>query len=262
MQRFITHISIPLLFALLVSPALAQKQPTEEPKLKSPAEELSYALGMDVGKSLERFGAEVDFDIFLEAVRATLKGEERLLTPQQAKKVRMDFIQEKRKKQLAERKAAGEKNLAEGEAFLAENKAKEGVVTTDSGLQYQVIKAGDGPKPKATDRVTVHYKGTLLDGTEFDSSRKRGKPATFPVKGVIAGWTEALQLMPVGSIYKLFVPSKLAYAERGAGRKIGPNSALIFEVELLEIASSQPEQPASALKVQPPKEKYDELPTK
>lgn len=248
MQRFITHIAIPWLIACVVFPASAQDQETEEKRLKTTADELSYALGMDVGKSLKRFGAEIDFDIFMEAVHAILEGNETLLTSQQASKVAKDYALEKRKKLAAERKAAGERALVEGEAFLAENKSKEGVTTTDSGLQYQVIKEGDGAKPQATDKVTVHYRGTLLDGTEFDSSHTRGQPATFPVKGVIAGWTEALQLMPVGSTYKLFIPSKLAYGERGAGKKIGPNSTLIFEVELLEIAASESKKTAPASK--------------
>jgi len=240
MKRFFIHIAVLLFITSFVLPVFAQEKAAEEQKLKTTAEELSYALGMDVGRSLKRFGAEVDFDIFIEAVKTTLKGDETLLTRQQASKVTKDFVLEKRKKQAAERKAAGEKNLMEGEAFLAENKTKEGVMTTDSGLQYQVLKKGDGEKPIATDKVTVHYRGTLLDGTEFDSSYERGKPATFRVNGVIAGWTEALQLMPVGSKYKLFIPSKLGYGERGAGSKIGPNSTLIFEVELLEIAPAKP----------------------
>ncbi|MBW2412326.1 MAG: FKBP-type peptidyl-prolyl cis-trans isomerase, partial [Deltaproteobacteria bacterium] len=141
-------------------------------------------------------------------------------------------VQESRQTQMA---ALSEKNRADGEAFLAANKNKEGVVTTASGLQYKVLKKGDGPKPQNNDRVSVHYRGTLLDGTEFDSSYKRGKPATFQVNGVIRGWTEALQLMNVGSKYQLFIPSDLAYGTRGAGRKIGPNSTLIFDVELLGI---------------------------
>jgi len=240
MKRFFIRIAVLLFITSFVFPVFAQEKAAEEQKLKTTAEELSYALGMDVGRSLKRFGAEVDFDIFIEAVKTTLKGDETLLTRQQASKVTKDFVLEKRKKQAAERKAAGEKNLMEGEAFLAENKTKEGVMTTDSGLQYQVLKKGDGEKPIATDKVTVHYRGTLLDGTEFDSSYERGKPATFRVNGVIAGWTEALQLMPVGSKYKLFIPSKLGYGERGAGSKIGPNSTLIFEVELLEIAPAKP----------------------
>jgi FKBP-type peptidyl-prolyl cis-trans isomerase len=261
MKRFFIHTAIPLLIASLTFPAFGQEKAAEEQKLKTPAEELSYVLGMDVGNSLKRFGAEINLDIFMEALQKTLQGEETALTPQRAREIKQAFMQKRREQQAVERKAAGEKNLSEGEAFLAENKTKEGVITTESGLQYQVVKEGDGPKPKATDKVSVHYKGTLLDGTEFDSSHKRGKPATFPVKGVIAGWTEALQLMPVGSSYKLFIPAKLAYGERGAGGQIGPNSTLIFEVDLLEIAADEPQAAPAGEKMQEaqeaPKEKQE-----
>ena len=255
MQRLIRHTAISLLVCFFASSVSAQEQAVEEKKLKTPAEELSYALGMDVGRSLKRFGAEVDFPTFMDAVKTTLQGGETLLTPQQASKATRDFVMEKRKKRLEERKVAAAKNLAEGEAFLAENGKKEGVMTTDSGLQYQVIKEGTGPKPKATDKVTVQYRGTLLDGTEFDSSYKRGKPATFRVKGVIPGWTEALQLMPVGSTYKLFIPSKLAYGKRGSGAGIGPNSTLIFDVELEGIDDGKPKQPAGASSAAPAEKK-------
>ena len=134
------------------------------------------------------------------------------------------------------RESQGETNTVEGAAFLEANKMQDGVMTTASGLQYMVIEKGDGPKPSASDRVTVHYRGTLIDGSEFDSSYSRGQPATFPVSGVIPGWVEGLQLMNVGGKYKFFIPSELAYGERGAGQRIGPNAVLIFEVELLEIA--------------------------
>ena len=146
-----------------------------------------------------------------------------------------DLQAEMRKKQEEKMKLAGDANQKEGAAFLAANKTKEGVVTTSSGLQYKVLKQGDGPKPTATDSVVCNYRGTLINGTEFDSSYKRGQPATFPVNGVIKGWTEALQLMPTGSKWQLFVPADLAYGARGAGQDIGPNATLIFEVELLSI---------------------------
>jgi FKBP-type peptidyl-prolyl cis-trans isomerase len=258
MKRFFFNIFIPWLLTTLVFPAFAQDETAEAQKLKTPAEELSYVLGMDVGNSLKRFDAEINLEIFMEAMQKTLKGEETRLTPERAREVKQAFFQQRRQQQAAEREAAGEKNLAEGEAFLAEHKTKEGVITTASGLQYQVVKEGEGPKPKATDTVSVHYRGTLIDGTEFDSSHKRGKPATFPVKGVIPGWTEALQLMPVGSTYKLVIPAKLAYGERGAGRQIGPNSTLIFEVELLEIAAA--EAPTAAPAAAPPEGKAQEAP--
>jgi FKBP-type peptidyl-prolyl cis-trans isomerase FklB len=145
------------------------------------------------------------------------------------------FQKEVMAKQQEAVKKLGEKNKAEGEAFLAENKKKEGVTTLPSGLQYKAVKAGSGKKPKATDTVTVHYRGTSIDGTEFDSSYRRGQPVSFPVNGVIPGWTEALQLMEEGAKWQVFIPSGLAYAERGAGREIGPNAALIFEIELISI---------------------------
>jgi FKBP-type peptidyl-prolyl cis-trans isomerase FklB len=146
-----------------------------------------------------------------------------------------------REKQQAKMQVAGDANKKEGEAFLADNKSKEGVVALPSGLQYKVLKEGNGPKPTATDSVVCNYRGTLINGTEFDSSTKHGGPATFPVNGVIKGWTEALQLMPVGSKWQLFVPSDLAYAERGAGADIGPNATLIFEVELVSIQNKSEE---------------------
>ncbi len=238
MHRFFLEIAIPLFIAALVSPAAAQEEAAAEQPFENPAAELSYVLGIEVGNSLKRFSSELDFDVFMQAVQTSFKGETSLVAPERAREVKREFLNERRKQAIAERQAAAEKNRAEGEAFLAENKTKEGVMTTESGLQYQVIKEGDGPKPNENDSVTVHYKGTLLDGTEFDSSYTRGRPAKFPVKGVIAGWTEALQLMPVGSTYRLFVPANLAYGEQGGGRKIAPNSTLIFEVELLEIAAA------------------------
>ncbi len=163
------------------------------------------------------------------------------LTEDQARAALMEVQNEMRKKQQAEMQAAGEANKKEGDAFLAANKAKEGVVTLPSGLQYKILTQGTGPKPTATDSVVCNYRGTLINGTEFDSSYKRGEPATFPVSGVIKGWTEALQLMPVGSKWQLFVPSDLAYGERSPGPEIAPDSTLIFEVELLSIQNKSDE---------------------
>jgi FKBP-type peptidyl-prolyl cis-trans isomerase FklB len=158
-----------------------------------------------------------------------------LLTEEEARAAIMHLQAQLRQKQIEAMKLAGEKNQKAGEAFLAENKKKEGVVTLPSGLQYKILKAGEGKKPTAEDTVVCNYRGTLIDGTEFDSSYKRGEPATFPVRGVIKGWTEALQLMPVGSKWQLFIPPTLAYGERGAGAQIGPDATLIFEVELISI---------------------------
>lgn len=251
MKGYLVFFAIPALFTLVVPPALSEAQESGAASSMTPAQELSYVFGMDVGKSLKRFDTEVDLDVFMEAVRTTLEGGETRLTPERAAEVQQNFLQQRREKLAAKREAAGDTNAAEGEAFLAGNKKKEGVITTDSGLQYQVIKQGDGAKPKANDQVTVHYRGTLLDGTEFDSSYARGKPVTFPVNGVIPGWTEAMQLMPEGSTYKLFIPSNLAYGERGAGGKIGPNSTLIFEVELLKVVSAEQKHSSEATKAVP-----------
>ncbi len=241
MQRFPLHIMAPTLLLFFVFPVGGQDNPSQEQQFETAAEELSYALGMDVGNSIKRYGAELNLEIFIDAVRTTFQGGTPLVTPQRAREVKQEFLRERRLAKIAERKAASEKNLAEGQAFLASNREKDGVITTESGLQYRVVREGDGATPKPTDTVTVHYRGTLLDGTEFDSSHKRGKPATFPVKGVIAGWVEALQMMSVGSTYELFIPPQLAYGTRGSGAQIAPNSTLIFEVELLGIAGSEAE---------------------
>ena len=203
--------------------------------LKTPKDKLSYAIGMNVGKNLQRQSIDVDPAILMQGLKDTMAGGKTLLTEQEAQSVLTEMQAEARKKQEEKMKLAGEANKKEGDAFLAANKTKEGVVTLPSGLQYKVIKQGTGPKPTATDSVVCNYRGTLIDGKEFDSSYKRGEPATFPVNGVIKGWTEALQLMPVGSKWQLFVPADLAYGARGAGPDIGPDSTLIFEVELMSI---------------------------
>ena len=203
--------------------------------LKDQKDKVSYSIGMSIGKTLKGQSVDVNPDVLTQGIKDTLSGGETLLTDKEMNETLMSLQKEMAAKQAEHLKELGEKNKKEGEAFLSENKKKEGVVTLPSGLQYKVIKAGTGDAPKDTDTVTVHYRGTLIDGTEFDSSYKRGQPATFPVKGVIPGWTEALQIMKVGSKWQLFIPSNLAYGERGAGRDIGPNATLIFEVELLSI---------------------------
>jgi FKBP-type peptidyl-prolyl cis-trans isomerase len=203
--------------------------------LKTPKDKFSYALGMNLGASLHKQSVDVDPNMVAQGLRAALAGGKTLLTQDEAQAALMEVQNELRKKQQEKMQVAGEANKKEGEAFLAANKGKEGVVTLPSGLEYKILKEGTGPKPTASDSVVCNYRGTLINGTEFDSSYKRGQPATFPVNGVIKGWTEALQLMPVGSKWQLFVPSSLAYAERGAGGEIGPNATLIFEVELLSI---------------------------
>src|SRR5580700_4824325 len=205
--------------------------------LKTQKDKASYAIGLNIGKSMHKDSVEVDTSILLRGLKDGLAGSKPLLTDDEARAAMVTLQTDLRKKQEEKMLVQGEANKKDGEAFLAENKTKDGVVTLPSGLQYKILKEGTGPKPTATDTVVCNYKGTLLDNTEFDSSYKRGQPATFPVSGVIKGWTEALQLMPVGSKWQLFVPADLAYGERGSGPDIGPNATLIFEVELLSIQS-------------------------
>jgi len=195
----------------------------------------SYAIGMSFGSSLRKQSVEVETDILIRGMKDSLAGGKTLLTDDEQKAVLTTLQADIRKKQEEKMAQAGEANIKEGQEFLAANKSKDGVVTLPSGLQYKILQAGTGTKPSTTDSVVCNYRGTLINGTEFDSSYKRGQPATFPVSGVIKGWTEALQLMPVGSKWQLFVPADLAYGTRGAGPGIGPNSTLIFEVELISI---------------------------
>ncbi|HUE54870.1 MAG TPA: FKBP-type peptidyl-prolyl cis-trans isomerase [Candidatus Udaeobacter sp.] len=203
--------------------------------LKTEKDKNSYAFGMNIGRGLRQNSVDIDPAILMRGIKDVLAGGKTLLTDEQAQTTLTAIQNNLRKRQQDMRQQAGDTNKKEGDAFLAENKTKDGVITLPSGLQYKVVKAADGPKPAATDSVVCNYRGTLINGTEFDSSYKRGQPATFPVGQVIKGWTEALQLMPVGSKWELYVPSDLAYGDRGAGANIGPNATLIFEVELLSI---------------------------
>jgi FKBP-type peptidyl-prolyl cis-trans isomerase len=203
--------------------------------LKTPKDKLSYALGMNFGATLHKQSIEVDPAIVLRGLKDAVAGGKTLLTEEEARATLMQLQNDVRKRMQEKAQVAGEANKKEGQAFLDANKAKDGVVALPSGLQYKVLTAGTGPKPAASDTVVCNYRGTLIDGTEFDSSYKRGQPATFPVTGVIKGWTEALQLMPVGSKWQLFLPPDLAYGDAGAGPQIGPGATLIFEVELLSI---------------------------
>jgi FKBP-type peptidyl-prolyl cis-trans isomerase FklB len=214
--------------------APAAKSPLAAP-LTTQKDKFSYALGMDLGTNLRKQSVPVDPTILARGMKDALAGGKTALTDDQAKAVLMEVQNDMRKKQQAQMQQAGEANRKEGEAFLEANKSKDGVVALPSGLQYKILTQGTGPKPAASDSVVCNYRGTLINGTEFDSSYKRGEPATFPVSGVIKGWTEALQLMPVGSKWQLFIPSDLAYGERAPGPEIAPNSTLIFEVELLSI---------------------------
>jgi FKBP-type peptidyl-prolyl cis-trans isomerase len=225
------------LFLVTLAAGALQADDGSTIKLESNDSKISYSIGADIGRTIEGIPLELDLDALIAGLRDRVGGKELKLTDAQ----QMEVLQAFQEKLMAERMADQPKpqdptkNLEEGRVFLKENMEKEGITTTDSGLQYEVLSKGEGKKPKSTDTVKVHYKGTLLDGTEFDSSYSRGEPTSFPLNGVIPGWTEGLQLMPVGSKYKFFIPSNLAYGPRGAGPKIGPNATLVFEVELLEI---------------------------
>jgi FKBP-type peptidyl-prolyl cis-trans isomerase FklB len=208
--------------------------------LKTDKDKASYAIGMNIGKSLHRDSVDVDPNIIARGLKDALAGGKTLMTDDEAKAAMVAVQTELRKQQQAKMEAASEANKKEGEAFLTSNKTQEGVVTLPDGLQYKVLKEGAGPKPQANDSVVCNYRGTLLDKTEFDSSYKHGQPATFRVGQVIKGWNEALQLMPVGSKWQLFIPADLAYGPRGAGGVIGPNATLVFEVELLSIQDKPP----------------------
>jgi FKBP-type peptidyl-prolyl cis-trans isomerase FklB len=207
--------------------------------LKTRKEKFSYALGMNIGtgysQGLKKQSVEVDWNLLAQGMKDAAAGSKTRLTQEEAQAVLNEVQTEIKKQQQEKTQQAAAANKTEGEAFLAANKSKDGVVTLPSGLQYKILTAGTGPKPTASDSVKCNYRGTLINGTEFDSSYKRGQPATFAVGQVIKAWTEALQLMPMGSKWQLFVPSSLAYGERGAGAEIGPNATLIFEVELLSI---------------------------
>jgi FKBP-type peptidyl-prolyl cis-trans isomerase FklB len=216
----------------LVVPLFGQEK---SPQLKDQKDKFSYSIGLNIGSNLSKQNIAVNPDAITAGIKDAVAGKPQL-TQDQVKEVMAAFEKDMEQKQ----KAAGEKNASEGAKFLEENKKKEGVKTTASGLQYKALKEGTGAQPKATDTVTVNYRGTLIDGkTEFDSSYKRGQPATFPLNGVIKGWTEGLQLMKVGSKYQLFIPPSLAYGDRAVGPDITPNSTLIFEVELLDVKPSE-----------------------
>lgn len=234
MKRFIIS------FALLSLAGSVFGQDKSTP-LKDSKDKVSYSIGLNIGFNLKKQNVSINPDTFVLGLKDALAGKPQM-TDEQVKETMTAF----EKEMIDKQKAAGVKNGADGEKFLAENKKKEGVKTTASGLQYKVVKEGTGAQPKEKDTVKANYRGTLIDGTEFDSSYTRGQPATFPVSGVIKGWTEALQMMKVGSKYQLFIPANLAYGERAIGPDIGPNSTLIFEVELLDVKPAAGANPSSS----------------
>jgi FKBP-type peptidyl-prolyl cis-trans isomerase FklB len=222
------YFVITLAALALAMPLSAQ----DKSQLKDQKDKASYAIGLNIGMNFNRQKIVINPDAMFSGVKDGMAGKPKM-TEAEVRETMATF----EKDMESQQKAAGERNAKDGEKFLEENKKKDGVKTTASGLQYKVIKDGSGPQPKETDTVSVNYRGTLIDGTEFDSSYKRGEPATFPLNAVIKGWTEGLQLMKTGGKYQFFIPAKLGYGERGAGADIGPNSTLIFEVELM---SSKP----------------------
>jgi len=225
----------PLMSLMIILGLLGCNTQHRKSSLTEGKEKTSYALGLNIGSSLKQLDTDIDLDILFQAMRDTMESRGVLMNQTEFRKVITDFQNEIRLSRNKKRQEKSAENLKKSEEFLAQNKEKKGVITTASGLQYKIIKQGNGPKPKASDKVKVNYRGTTIDGKEFDSSYKRGKPATFGIKGVIKGWTEALQLMNVGSKYELYIPADLAYGANGSGPNIGPNEALIFEVELLDI---------------------------
>lgn len=237
MKKNLISASLALLFTLMLV-TVSTAEEAKAPAFKSFEEKFAYAIGVEMGSNLKQNSIELDLESLVKGMTDGYKGGETLMTKEEIAEVSALGMEKLRTKAQAKHIRDIAENFSRGEKFLADNKTKKGVKTTDSGLQYEVITEGKGEMPKATDKVSVHYKGTLIDGTVFDSSYKRNEPASFHVGGVIKGWTEALQMMKTGSKWKLYVPSALAYGERGAGNAIGPNEALIFEVELLEILTA------------------------
>ncbi len=233
MRRFLAGVVISTLFFAV------QVYGDEGQQLKDKKDKVSYALGLDVGNAMKKQSIDINSDIFMQGLKDALSGGKKMMSDEEVRETLTAFSKEMMEKQKENMKKLAEKNKQEGDAFLAENKKKEGVKTLESGLQYKIITEGTGKTPKSGDTVTVNYRGTLVDGTEFDSSYKRGQPATFPVSGVIKGWTEALQLMKEGAKWQIFIPSNLAYGEKGAGGMIGPNAVLIFDVELISVKEAE-----------------------
>lgn len=233
--------AVVMVYSLAVISSLAQDEAAESATpFDNLADRASYAIGFQMGSGMKMQGIEVNPDLVHRGLKDGLEGSKPAMTTEQVQETLMDFQQSQQQAMAERRQKQSEENVVEGRKFLEANKEKEGVKVMASGLQYEILKEGDGEKPSATDTVLAHYTGTLIDGTVFDSSVERGRPSEFPVNRVIRGWTEALQQMPVGSKWRLYIPSDLAYGERGAPPMIGPNAVLIFDVELLEIKSAEP----------------------
>jgi FKBP-type peptidyl-prolyl cis-trans isomerase FklB len=228
MKKFIV---VALMLSLGGGTILAQTKTA--PKTKK--EKVSYSIGVNIGKNMKMQGLDIDQGFLTQGIKDGLNNSKITMSDKDMDETMKSFQQEMSTKMQAKQKIEGDKNKKEGEAFLEANKKKDGVITLPSGLQYKILKEGSGAKPTATQTVKCNYRGTLIDGKEFDSSYKRGEPTEFPVGQVIKGWTEALQLMPVGSKWQLFIPSNLAYGENGGGQMIGPNATLIFDIELISI---------------------------
>ncbi|MEH6651675.1 MAG: FKBP-type peptidyl-prolyl cis-trans isomerase [Motiliproteus sp.] len=223
------------LLASAMATALVAFPAVHAAELESSEQKISYVMGLDVGARMERLEYTLDKEAFLQGLKESAPGAERTLTQEQLQQTMQEAQQLFQQRQQAEVAKLSAENQSAGQAFLMENSKKDGVVATESGLQYKIITEGSGAKPSVEDTVQVHYRGTLIDGTEFDSSYSHGEPATFPLNGVIPGWTEGLQLLSKGSKAELYIPAELAYGPQGMGQVIGPNSTLVFEVELLDI---------------------------
>ncbi len=239
-RLFWVALMIPI-FLLPASGCIAEEKAQSPVELKDLKDKVSYAIGLSIGRDFKNQDLEINPDILAQGIRDSLQGNDPLMSDEEIKETQMAFQEEVRAKQQKLMEMAAEKNVQKEQTFLEQNKKKEGVKVTESGLQYEIIEEGTGPKPDPTDQVKVHYSGTLLTGSEFDSSYQRGEPAVFPVNAVIPGWTEALQMMKEGAKWKLYIPSRLAYGERGAGQSIGPNETLVFTVELLEVMKEDQE---------------------
>ncbi|MGH8443070.1 MAG: FKBP-type peptidyl-prolyl cis-trans isomerase [Nevskiaceae bacterium] len=235
----LTHKILAVVLTAALAAGCAKKDGSEASALTTESQKFAYSIGVDIGKSLAPVKADVDVDALMQGIRETLDGKTPRLDDAARDQIKSEVSRRLQQKQMEERTSKAAAAKAAGEKFLADNGKRAGVKTTASGLQIETVKEGAGALPKASDKVSVHYKGTLIDGTEFDSSYERGQPVTFPLTNVIPGWTEGLQLVKVGGKAKLFIPANLAYGERGAGNKIGPNEALVFEVELLAIEKGE-----------------------